>query len=105
MTENEFLILTFFLGKKMQVYTKQSLYDAYKVGALEIATKIQKDLYESAKYFPDYFEYTEKIFGNRRVLEEVLRLLIGAFPGISVTMEYTPEDSGQGMAVFKIDWS
>lgn len=81
------------------------LQSAYNRGASEIACRIQKSVYESAKYYPDNFKYKEKIFVHRIIAEEVLRMLISGFPESSVTMDYTPEDNEQGTAVYNIDWS
>lgn len=89
----------------MQVYTKNMLQSAYTVGATEIAVRISKNAYESAKYNPDYFEYQEKVFTHRILAEEVLKILKHSFLQVSVTLDYTPEDSSQGMAVYKFDWS
>jgi hypothetical protein len=89
----------------MDIYTKQMLLSAYKVGAGKIAANISKRVYEQAQEYPDTFVYQEKLFMHELVAQEILQILKRGFLGVHVSMEFSPEDHNQGMAVFKIDWS
>jgi hypothetical protein len=89
----------------MEIYTKQMLLSAYKVGAEKIAANISKRVYEEAQNYPDTFVYQEKLFVHEMVAQEVLQTLKRGFLDVHVSMEFSPEDHNQGMAVFKIDWS
>ena len=89
----------------MKNYTKNILYQAYKVGAEELAEKILDNMYEQAKYHPTIFVFTKKIVGNHIVLDEVLNLLKHNLLGIKVTMSFVDQTKEDGAVIFTIDWS
>jgi hypothetical protein len=89
----------------MEIFTKATLYHAYKVGAAEIAKKVMTNALEQAKYHPTIYIYTEKVYAHEFLLDEVHKLLKHHMLGMNVTMTFVEEDREEGTAVFTIDWT
>jgi hypothetical protein len=92
---------------KMKSYnfTRNILYEAYKVGASEIAEKILDKLYDQAKYRPTTYVFTEKVYVHRYLPHELLTILKQELYGIKVEVTFTEEKNEEGLAVVTIDWS
>lgn len=89
----------------MPSYSRLSLQNAYLTGATEIADKILKDVYDTAKYSSHITSYENKTYIDKLIAERVLEILKNSLADVEVTMILGKEEYGNVMVTYRIDWS